>query len=44
MNSECVVCFNDVININNNCNICNICNNGICNSYYIHMVHRKNKH
>ncbi len=38
MNSECVICFNDVININNNCNICN---NGICNSCYIHMVHRK---
>jgi len=38
MTSECVICFNDMINKNNNCNICN---NGICNICYIQIIQRQ---
>jgi hypothetical protein len=34
---ECVICLDDIINKNNNCNICN---NGVCDNCYIKMIQR----
>jgi hypothetical protein len=38
MTSECVICFNDIINYNYNCNICK---NGVCNTCYIQIIQRQ---
>jgi hypothetical protein len=40
MTSECVICYNDIVNEHNNCNICNNC---ICNTCYIKLVQRKKR-
>jgi hypothetical protein len=40
MTSDCVICFNDMINKNNNCNICK---NGVCNTCYMQIIQRQKK-
>jgi hypothetical protein len=34
---ECVICLDNIINKNNNCNICN---NGVCNHCYVNLINR----
>ena len=34
---ECVICLDNIVNKNNNCNVCN---NGICNNCYVKMIER----
>jgi hypothetical protein len=34
---ECVICLDNTVNKNNNCNVCN---NGICNNCYVKMIER----